>query len=84
MSERLHYLLPSFKNCRLSHLQDIMYGKKKVLHQSNVTARKVPSWPELSLKRCYTTVTQCCPEIMNYLPNPSKHNDYQIDRDFFW
>ena len=57
MSERLNYLLPSFKNCRLSHLQDIMYGKKKVLLTSNVTARKVPSWSELSLKRCYEPVT---------------------------
>ena len=31
MTERLGYLMPSLKNCRLKHCQDIMYGNKKVL-----------------------------------------------------
>ena len=31
MTERLGYLMPTLKNCRLKHIQDILYGKKKVL-----------------------------------------------------
>ena len=82
MSERLNYLLPPFKNTRLSHLQDILYKKKKVLLLSDVTAKKVPNWPELSLKRCFTMVTESCPEILNYLPDFNENKP--VDRDFFW
>ena len=31
MTERLGYLMPTLKNCRLKHIQDILYGRKKVL-----------------------------------------------------
>ena len=31
ITERLGYLMPTLKNCRLKHIQDILYGRKKVL-----------------------------------------------------
>ena len=70
MTERLGYLMPELKNCRLKHIQDIMYGRKKVLLLKNVSSKKVPSWPELSVKNCYSTVIQNCPEALDYLPDP--------------
>ena len=82
MSEHLNFLLPPYKSTRLSHLQDILYEKKKVLLLSDVSAKKVPSWPELSLKRCFALVTDSCPEILNYLPEFNENKP--VDRDFFW
>ena len=49
MTERSGYLMPSLKNCRLKHIQDILYGRKKFLYQKDVTAKKMPSWPELAI-----------------------------------
>ena len=31
MTERLGYLMPSLKACRLQHIQDILSGRKKAL-----------------------------------------------------
>ena len=50
MTERLGYLMQTLKNTRRSHLEDILYERKKVLLQKDVPAKKVPGWPELSVK----------------------------------
>ena len=47
-----------------------MYGRKKVLLQKDVPAKKIPSWIELSVKNCYDTVIQNVPEALDYLPDP--------------
>ena len=60
-TERLGYLMPTLKNCRLKHIQDILYGRKKVLMQKDVPAKKIPSWPELSVKNCYAMIIANCP-----------------------
>ena len=39
MTERLGYLMPSLKACRLQHIQDILSGRKKALKQKDVPAR---------------------------------------------
>ena len=62
MTERLGYLLPSLKNCSHKHIMDILHKRKKVLLQKNVPAKKIPGWPELAVKRCYSIVTNNCPE----------------------
>ena len=56
MTERLGFLMPDLKNCRLKHIQDILYGKKKVLFQKDVPAKKLPGWPELSVKANYAMI----------------------------
>jgi hypothetical protein len=61
MTERLGYLMPSLKNCRLKHIQDILYQRKKVLLQKDVPAKKIPSWPELAVKNCYGMIKENCP-----------------------
>ena len=61
MTERLGYLMPSLKNCRLKHIQDILYQRKKVLLQKDVPAKKIPSWPELAVKNCYDMIKENCP-----------------------
>ena len=70
MTERLGYLMPTLKNCRLKHIQDILYGRKKVLLQKDVPAKKIPSWGELSVKNCYENVIQNVPQALDYLPDP--------------
>ena len=84
MTERLGYLMPSLKNCRLKHCQDIMYGKKKVLLQKDVPAKRIPGWPELSVKNCYGMITQNCPEALEYLPDPHGKEQKLPEREFFW
>ena len=61
-----------------------MYGRKKVLLQKNVSSKKVPSWPELSVKNCYATVIQNCPEALDYLPDPHGKEQKLPERTFFW
>ena len=50
MTERLGYLMQTLKNTRRSHLEDILHERKKVLLQKDVPAKKVPAWPELSVR----------------------------------
>ena len=69
MTERLGYLMPSLKNCRFAYIQDILYKRKKVLLQKDTPAKKVPMWPELSVKNCYPTVVKNNPEVLDYLPD---------------
>lgn len=48
-------------------------------------AKKVPAWPELSVKQCYGIVTNNCPEALDYLPDPhGKEHEKLPERDFFW
>ena len=61
-----------------------MYGRKKVLLQKNVPAKKIPGWPELSVKNCYGLITQNCPEALDYLPTPSGKEQKLPEREFFW
>ena len=61
MTERLGYLLPTLKNCRHKHILDILYERKKVLLQKDVPAKKIPGWPELSVKRCLPIILKNCP-----------------------
>jgi hypothetical protein len=55
-----------------------------VLLQKNVSAKKVPSWPELSVKNCYHNAVQGLPELLNYLPDPHGKEQRLPERDFFW
>ena len=84
MTERLGYLMPSLKNTRLKHIQDILHKRKKVLLQKDVPAKKIPGWPELSVKNCYSTVIQNCPEALEYLPDPFGKEQKLPEREFFW
>ena len=84
MTERLGYLLPSLKNCRHKHIMDILHKRKKVLLQKNVPAKKIPGWPELSVKRCYSIVTNNCPEAQQFLPDPHGLENKLPEREFFW
>jgi hypothetical protein len=84
MTERLGYLMPSLKNCRLKHIQDILYKRKKVLLQKNVPAKKVPAWPELSVKQCYGIIAANCPEALDYLPDLHGKEQKLPEREFFW
>ena len=76
--------MPSLKNCRLQHIQDILTKKKKVLKLEDVSARIVPSWPELSVKNCYHTVVKNRPEVLEYLPDPHGKEQRLPEREFFW
>ena len=63
--------MPTLKNCRLQHIQDILAKRKKVLLLKDVSAKRTPSWPELSVKNCYHTVITNCPHVKEYLPTLS-------------
>ena len=76
--------MPSLKNCRLQHIQDILSKRKKVLKLKNVSAKKVPSWPELSVKATYDRVTKNCPKVLEYLPTPFGKEQRLPERDFYW
>ena len=84
MTERSGYLMPSLKNCRLKHIQDILYGRKKFLYLKNVTAKKMPSWPELAVKNCYGLIMENCPQARLYLPDPHGKEMKLPEREFFW
>ena len=84
MVERLGYLLPSLKNCRLKHIQDILSRKKKVLLLKDCSAKKTPSWPQLSVKNCYHVVTKNCPAVLDYLPDPHGLEQKLPERETFW
>ena len=76
--------MPSLKNCRLQHIQDILTKKKKVLKLEDCSARIVPSWSELSVKNCYPTVVKNRPEVLEYLPDPYGKEQRLPEREFFW
>jgi len=77
--------MPSFKNCRLDFLQDILKGSKSALKASEVPARKVPHWPELALKHIYPQITKTHPDILQYLPAITGHLSPRYpERDFFY
>ena len=78
------YLMPSLKNCRLQHIQDVLSNRKKHLLLQNCSAKKVPSWPELSVKNCYQQVIQQYPAVLEYLPDPHGKEQKLPERDFFW
>ena len=78
------YLMPSLKNCRLKHIQDIFAGRKKVLLLEKCCAKKVPSWPEMSVKNCYPLVIENCPDITDYLPDPHGKEQRLPEKEFFW
>ena len=61
--------MPSQKRTTLTHIQDIMNKRKKVLIITECCHKRVPGWPELSVKECYGMITQGCPEVINYLPD---------------
>ena len=76
--------MPEYKNCRLKFLHQILARKKKHLMRENVCQKLVPSWPELSVKRCYHNVIECCPDVLDYLPDPHGAEQKLPERDFFW
>ena len=57
---------------------------KKWLHRDDVSNKLVPTWPELSVKRCYQNVIECCPDVLRYLPDPHGHEQKLPEREFFW
>ena len=77
------FFMPTLKNCRLKHIQDILTKKKKVLIQEKVSAKKVPSWPELSVKNCYHEAVESLPGLLDYLPDPHGKEQKLPERDFF-
>ena len=76
--------MPSLKRVTLSHIQDILSKKKKVLLLKDCCFLKVPSWPELSVKQCYEVVVINCPNVLEYLPSPTGKEQRLPERDFFW
>ena len=63
--------MPSLKETRLQHIQDVLSGKKKVLRQKEVPARKMPNWPQLAVKIIYPQAIEKHPDLLEYLPVPS-------------
>ena len=49
-----------------------------------MTHKLVPKWPELSVKRCYQNVIECCPDVLRYLPDPHGMEQKLPEREFFW
>ena len=43
-----------------------------------------PSWKELDIKVVYHSITQQCPDILDYLPDPYGKNNTLPDNSFFW
>jgi hypothetical protein len=68
----------------LKHIQDILSKRKKVLLLKDVSAKKTPSWPELSVKQTYDRVTKNCPQVLEYLPDPHGKEQKLPERDFYW
>ena len=72
------------KQTRLSHLQDILSGKKKALKQTQVPARTVPNWPQLAVKHHYDVAIKL-ENVADYLPQPTGKDELRLpERDFFW
>ena len=62
-----------------------MSGQKKVLKQSDVPSRKIPNWPQLSVKDIYPQATKLHPELLDYLPDPTgKKKERLPERVFFY
>ena len=76
--------MPTLKNCRLQHIQDILSKRKKVLLLRDCSARKTPMWPQLTVKSCYHIVTKNCSQILEYLPTPHGREQRLPEREFFW
>ena len=76
--------MPEYKNCRLEYLHQVLARKKKHLLRSDCCQKLVPSWPELSVKRCYHNVIECCPDVLDYLPDPHGAEQKLPEREFFW
>ena len=55
-----------------------------MLYLKDVSAKKTPSWPELSVKNCYRTVTKNCPAVLDYLPDPHGKEQKLPEREMFW
>ena len=70
MTTRMGVLLPPLTKCQRKFLNQIMYQRKKYLLQKDVPAFNIPRWPELYVQNCYKTVTEGCPEVLEYLPDP--------------
>ncbi len=47
-------------------------------------ARKVPNWPQLSLKLIYPQVVEMHPDILAYLPDLQGDSKRYPERDFFY
>ena len=74
--------LPSKQACPFGYLQDLAEKKKKFILRPQVPAFKMPTWPELSVKKLWPGV-QLDPAFADYFPAklpkgkvPEKH--------FFW
>ena len=52
--------------------------------QKDVPARKVPGWPELSVKECYPKAIKNLPNLAIHLPDPWGRDNRLPERDFFW
>ena len=76
--------MPSKKKCTLRHIQDVLCKRKKVLLSSQCCHKKVPKWPELSVKECYDKITTGCPQVLEYLPTPTGKVPQLPEREFFW
>ena len=76
--------MPTLKNCRLQHIQDVLSKKKKVLKVCETNPRQIPSWPELGVKHIYPIVVENVPEILDYLPDPHGKEQRLPERQFFY
>ena len=76
--------MPSLKQCRLSFIQAVLTGKKKVLHAKSVPARSIPNWPQLAVKHVYEQAI-LLPNVADHLPDPTGNDEQRLpERDFFW
>ena len=76
--------MPTLKNCRLQHIQDVLSKKKKVLKICETNPRPIPSWGELGVKNIYPIVIENVPEILQYLPDPHGKEQRLPERQFFY
>ena len=60
-------------------------GKKKHLHNDQVSSRVIPTKiKELDVKACYWKIVEDLPEVLEYLPDPYGKRQQLPDNKFFW
>ena len=63
------WLMPTLKGTTLTYCQQLLTNRKKHLLTKDVCIKKVPVYPETSVKECYSKVTEGAPIVLEYLPD---------------
>ena len=79
------YKLPAEKHCPLSFLQDVVAGKKNLMHQDKLIKIDNPGWPEFSNVRIWNEAIKN-PNFMQYIPSSWTFSKGGRDpeKDYVW